>query len=475
MDISTPSLATTRTTAPSIQELDAIELSDQGRLAKGIDPQNLSSSNDIEASGISTPRRPDATAIVPAFLYPSMNKWRVLSACLVYFGNGMNDSAPGVLIPYMETYYKIGYAIVSLIWISNAVGFLLAAFCSSAIVGRLGQAKTLMISEACMTAGYIFMASSPPFPAAVVAYLVIGFGYAINLALNNVFCANLANGTVILGCAHGSYGVGGILGPVVATALVSNNVVWSRFYIIMIGTRVLCFLFVAWSFRDYENEGTTQFANSLQQTASSHPTTAMAKPGKLDWLGMVMRNSTALIGALFIFAYQGAEVSESGWFISYLINYRNGNPKKVGYVTAGFWGGITVGRFLLTHAARRVGERNFVLGLGGAVLSFQLMSWLIPNVVGDSAVAVALVGLLLGPVYPCAQTTFTRLLPGNIQVMAIGFISSAGSSGGAVLPFITGLLAQASGIWVLHPVCIGAFVLMLSCWAALPRLRKLKE
>jgi hypothetical protein len=30
-------------------------------------------------------------------------------------------------------------------------------------------------------------------------------------------------------------------------------------------------------------------------------------------------------------------VSISGWIISYLINYRDGDPAKVGYVTAGFW------------------------------------------------------------------------------------------------------------------------------------------
>ena len=48
---------------------------------------------------------------------------------------------------------------------------------------------------------------------------------------------------------------------------------------------------------------------------------------------------------------------------------------------------------------------------------------------------------------------FTRLLPANLQVFAIGFISSMGSSGGAVVPFLTGLVAQAAGTWVLHPIC----------------------
>lgn len=69
------------------------------------------------------------------------------------------------------------------------------------------------------------------------------------------------------------------------------------------------------------------------------------------------------------------------------------------------------------------------------------------------SVSVSILGFLLGPVYPCAATVFTRLIPANMQVFAIGFISSMGSSGGAVVPFLTGLIAQSSGTWVLHPIC----------------------
>ena len=36
-------------------------------------------------------------------------------------------------------------------------------------------------------------------------------------------------------------------------------------------------------------------------------------------------------------------------------------------------------------------------------------------------------------------------MPRHVQTTAIGFIGGAGSSGGAVAPFTTGVLAQASG------------------------------
>jgi hypothetical protein len=40
---------------------------------------------------------------------------------------------------------------------------------------------------------------------------------------------------------------------------------------------------------------------------------------------------------------------------------------------------------------------------------------------------------------------------------------------------MTGLLAQAVGTWVLHPVCIVLFMLMLGCWLALPKVNKREE
>ncbi|EMC91884.1 hypothetical protein BAUCODRAFT_152246 [Baudoinia panamericana UAMH 10762] len=494
MNVASPDVAKTPQRAPNDKELEAIELPDYGHFkcsAQHYNPEispaepqkpaaaksgahTPSSPQDLEASLPPTPRQHEVTSMVPSFSYPPMNRFRVLAACLVYLGNGLNDSAPGALLPYMEAYYHIGYAVVSTIWIANAVGFILAAFCTDVLHGRVGRARALMISETIMTAGYVMIVCSPPFPAVAVAFFLIGFGYALNLALNNVFCANLANSTAILGASHGSYGIGGIVGPIIATALVSRGVLWSRFYLITIGVRIVCFCFAGWSFWNYENEGTTQFSNSLQQFASRQAAAEMGEPTKLQLLGWALRNKTTIIGALFIFAYQGAEVSESGWFISYLINYRDGNPAKVGYVTSGFWAGITLGRFILVHAANRIGEKVYVVGLTAGVIVFQLIAWFVPNVIGDS-VAVAIVGLLLGPVYPCAQTIFTRLLPGNLQTTAIGFIAGAGSSGGAVVPFLTGLLAQAFGTWVLHPVCIGFYCFMLGCWALLPRIAKRTE
>lgn len=52
--------------------------------------------------------------------------------------------------------------------------------------------------------------------------------------------------------------------------------------------------------------------------------------------------------------------------------------------SVGFWAGITLGRFVLTHLAPKFGEVKFVYGLGAGIIVFQLLAWLVPNVIGDA-------------------------------------------------------------------------------------------
>lgn len=302
-------------------------------------------------------------------------------------------------------------------------------------------------------------------------YFLLGLGFALNLALTNVFCANLARAEVILGAAHGAYGIGGLVAPLVATSMVSQGMVWSRYFLILIGVRMINLVFTGWANWNYEAEPTSKFTASLERIATAQREEGEPSGAKLFM--QVLSNKVTLLGALFIFAYQGAEVSISGWFISYLIKDRNGDPSKVGYTSSGFFGGITVGRLVLVYFAPRIGIKRYVYILLVIATGLQLMAWLVPSIVGD-AVAVALLGVVYGPIYPCCQTLFSRLLPSRLHVSSIGFIASAGSSGGAIFPFVTGLLAQAVGPVSLNPVCLVLYAVMGACWVLLPAMKRLK-
>lgn len=130
------------------------------------------------------------------------------------------------------------------------------------------------------------------------------------------------------------YGIGGTIGPLVATALVSRGLHWSRFYFTTLGLASVALAFSGWAFRGYEEE------ESLHQDHHAASTRSESRWSKLR---SVITDKATCFGSLFIFAYQGTEVAISGWVISFLVSYRGGDINKIGYVTAGFWAGITLG------------------------------------------------------------------------------------------------------------------------------------
>ncbi len=599
-----------------------------------------------------------AVEVLQSVFAPRKNVFRMAAVALITLNDGLHDSAAGALLPYIEQQYGIGYGIVSLIFVASAFGAIMAATVADPMKRRLGRARTLCLAQLMMAVGYVPMLASQraPFPAVVVGFFVVGLGEAINVAIGNTFCASLRQTTLALGIMHGSYGIGGISGPLVATAVVvaSGGVlssaggshvdassssssatspvkaVFGRYYFLPFGVCVLTAAFAAWSFTGYEKDSgenaeeeasasassssspaprseasraerrrrwnlgrlrQEQFQQEQRQQqasdrqhswdakasdpgiqmtdfgagarasvqrppAASQPSTAgssransrAASPartcrpvlaplqsvpptadptpahsfmsaaplvpssdgvdarrpapamsrqnhhddgGNRGWRPALSRRRhraatrlydmftapsarVVLLGALFLFMYQGAEVSIAGWVTSFLMADRGSSEPAVGYITAGFWAGITVGRFALAVPAQRVGARRFVYGVVVGAAVFELLVWFVPNVISN-AVSVAIVGLLIGPVYPCAAGIFMRSLSRRERIAGMSTMTAFGSAGGAAAPFVTGMLAQVAGPYVLHPIVIGLFAAMLGFWYLIPAPKKPTE
>ena len=602
-----------------------------------------------------------AVEVLQSMYYPRKNLYRLASVALVNFNGGLSDSAAGAVLPYIERHYNIGYGIVSLIFVATAVGSITAAIVVDPLKRRYGYSRTLLLSQLFMAAGYVpLLTMRAPFPAIVVGFFFVGLAEAINVAMGNTFCAGLQQGTVALGVMHGSYGLGGISGPLVATAVavasgaaddpnIKTAQSFGNYYFLPFGVCMAASVMVSWAFTGFEKEwgenlrqpssdstqpsadagerrrrwgvrrqkqdqtaapppqqpstpdniqlvdfnatplrrpqpvsqpstatpsrapSPTPFGASIasplatpsatvtrpilsplqspMQSAFPTPTqsfmstaplmnsqaanpidgvTTPMEPGtSTPWatrpqapsrapsqsqvpqqqqqtqfrqqasttapastrprISRIQRSKTRvyemftassariiLLGALFLFMYQGSEVSIAGWVTSFLIADRGGQEPAVGYVTAGFWAGITLGRFCLAVPAQKIGPRRFVYGCVVGAGIFELLVWFVPNVIGD-AVAVSIVGLLLGPVYPCAADILMRNLSRKERIAGVSAMAAFGSAGGAAAPFITGVLAQVAGTFVLHPIAIALFIGMLIFWFMIPEPKKPTE
>jgi len=143
----------------------------------------------------------------------------------------------------------------------------------------------------------------------------------------------------------------------------------------------------------------------------------------------------------------------------------------MGYTATGFWLGITVGRMIMGHTPTgKLGQKRIVYIYLLLTLVLYLLFWLIPSIVASS-VAIALVGICLGPIYPCTMNVLSKLIDDReLLVAVVGVVGALGSTGGAIAPFTTGLLAQSKGVWVLQPVILTLVAGMIVTWWFLPNI-----
>jgi len=144
-----------------------------------------------------------------------------------------------------------------------------------------------------------------------------------------------------------------------------------------------------------------------------------------------------------------------------------GAGAAAGYVSSGFFGGLMVGRVALIWVNRKIGEKRVIYLYAIVAIALELTIWLIPSLY-ENAVAVAFVGVALGPFYPIVMNTASVLLPRRVLTAAIGWIASIGQTGSAAFPLVLGVMAQKYGVQTLQPLLVGMLGVLFAIWIFVP-------
>ena len=359
---------------------------------------------------------------------------------------GVNDGALGVLLPGMQTTYHAGKGTISLLFLAGTCGFFIASFNNGLLLERLGNRRFLLLATLIMVFGFAILSSRPPFLLLLSGIVPIGFGVAMLDAGLNSYIARLPDNTARLNYLHAFYGIGALLGPLVASAFLALGWAWNSIYFVWIGMAILVFTGIGLAFPREEKP-----AHKEEQKVEGNV------------LILALRQRVVWLAAFFLLVYVGTEVSLGVWSFSFLLQERNGQILFSGWTVSGYWIGLTLGRLLLGRVAQRIGNRRLIeICLGGVVLGMLLM-WLVPQF-ATASLALFITGFCLGPIFPTTIALMSDTLPSRIVPSAIGFIASFGSMGAALLPLIAGNLAQHYGMWVLLPYVIVLTSIMLVLW-----------
>ncbi|MEU8175180.1 MFS transporter [Microbispora hainanensis] len=362
---------------------------------------------------------------------------------------GLSSGVGGVLLPAQIDDYGLDKATIGTQFFAFSAGFMLSGSTAGPLIHRLGIRASLILGGGTFALAGLLTAVRPPFLAFLVIQIVAGYGTGIFESVLNAYLTDLPGATTLLNRLHAFFGVGALLGPLLATWILTF-LPWTAVWLVL---ALVCLPLLI------------GFYLTLPAREAPPPATAEEHAERSGLLATASRQPAVLLGAVFLAVYVGLEISVGNWGFSFLVDEHGQSGLLAGYTVSGYWLGLTLGRFLISPIATRLGMTATgmtFLCLAGVTLSTTL-AWLVPGAVMAS-VSFVLLGFWLGPIFPTTMAVAPRLTVARLVPTAIGLINGVSVIGGAVFPWLAGAIAQGIGAWTLPPFAVALALLQLVIW-----------
>ncbi|KAK1836406.1 hypothetical protein QBC39DRAFT_377963 [Podospora conica] len=372
--------------------------------------------------------------------------------CLVSFTSALYDIAPCILLPSMEPHYTNAYPT-----------HLILIFATQVLGSLLGPGGLYLLSHLLLLAGNLIITLGAPWlPGLALAFVPIGFGVTINLALGNIICDRSASA---FGLTHAAYAGGAIAGSIMA------GLGYIPYFLLLVYVTLMSYGRIDRRFWDDNGLARKRFGNLRRCDGA---------------VSRGVSQKTLLVG-LFLLAYRAVEVALSGasvvpgiglarWGdISGVMGdpevpapwYGDASGVRGGWL--GFWLGMMVGRILdWVISEGSINHRGRVFRATGYVMGILVVLLLFPGVGerGGPVVSCA-VGILMGQMYPSAMMVLVRNMSQPERVVAISFVSVMGNAGAEATPVIALIQTNILGRGVLRWFVLAMLAVMGGTWYAL--------
>ena len=379
---------------------------------------------------------------------------------------GISTGISGVLLPSQMASYGVDRATIGITFFTGSAGFVLASVSTGALIHRAGIRIALTAGGSAFVLAGLYLATRPPFAAFMLAQLVVGYGTGILESALNVYIAGLPGATTLLNRLHAFFGVGALIGPPLA-AWILGFASWTVVWLVVAAAAVPL---VAGFLLAYPGPERSAPEEPAAREGAETPAAPVARRGTL---GAALRDRGIQLGAAMLFVYVGVELGIGNWGFSYLVQARTLPESIASYTISGFWLGLTLGRFLISPIAGRLGASTagMIYACLAGITAAITLAWLSPPAV--ACAAFGLLGFFLAPVFPTTMAIVPRLTQPRLVATGIGVMNGGAVIGGSALPWLAGTLGQNAGIWVLLPFTLVLSVTQFAVWRPIAaRLRR---
>lgn len=369
----------------------------------------------------------------------------IVIAFYAFIAIGLVEASLGVLLPSILQAFQLTTATVTLLFLSQISGYLVAALGSSVISHKLGLGRMMLLAAGLLTTTLILYATAPMWSVMVAAGILLGLGIGLIDAGINTYMVQDAERANRIGALHGCYGIGALTGPAIATTLLALGLSWRQVYgvLTVLSSGLVVLVLVA----------------LVQRYPGLGKTPTEAHTSALQSLGQALRSPVVLLTGLLLGIYVGVEAAITHWAFMVETTTRPRPTWVAGYGVSLYWLGLTVGRFGLGLLLPRVGAARLIT-LSLSLLLVGLLTW------GQGLhpwLSLPLVGLALAVIFPAVMWLIPeRVAPDQVPA-AVGFASSSASLGAAIVPSSVGWVANAWGLgivpWLMLPLAVAMLVI----------------
>jgi fucose permease len=367
----------------------------------------------------------------------------VAIACYAFIAIGIAEAGLGVLLPSILATYHLTPATVTLLFISQLSGYIVAAFSSSLVSRRLGLARMLLLAASILTTALVIYALSPYWLVMVASGTLLGLGIGLIDAGINTYIVQNARTANLIGLLHGFYGIGALSGPTIATILLTAGLHWRQVYLVL-ATVVSGLIVGVLGIMVYRYQPMMARVTASSTTALSH-------------LRRSLRTPAVLMTGLLLLVYVGLEASISNWAYTVQFVARQMPQWIAGYSVSAYWLGLTLGRFSLNYFLRRLGAVRTISFSLSLLLIGLFAWWLLPG----QWLSLPLIGFGLAAIFPATIWLIPKRLPADLVPAAVSLASSAASFGVAIIPTSAGWIASWAGLEVIPVLMLPLAIVML--------------
>ena len=355
---------------------------------------------------------------------------------VVFFIIGCIPAVWAPLIPLAKARLGLDDGMLGLLLLCIGAGSIATMPLTGALASRVGCRLVVVMSALILFCTLPLLATIASVPWLVVALIFFGASLgSIDVAINiQAIAVEHQSGRAMMSGFHGFFSVGGVVGALSATALLSARVapIWATVAVVLV-------LFLA----------LLGVIAHLLADRSERTDSMFALPhGIVLLLGVL---------ALIVFLSEGAVLDWSGVFLT---SARDVSPSYAGLGYAAFAFTMTLGRLTGDRIVQALGAVK-VVGLGGllAALGFLIATYASPWIL--ALVGYALVGAGCSNIVPVLMTSAGRqtVMSKNLAVSAVTTLGYLGIlAGPACIGFIAHFLGLPAAFLILAILLLGVAV-----------------